>query len=602
MKYQYEKPDNLVEFLEASLANYPDNPLFGTKNARKVYEWVTYREVGKRVDHLRAALSRLGVKRGDSVGIIANNRVEFAVVAFAAFGLGARFVPMYEAELFKVWKYIIADSAIKVLFASKPEIREKVRDFPAEIKTLEKIVLIDGQGEDTLPALEKAGAANPVPSVHPGPEEIAVLLYTSGTTGDPKGVLLTHGNITSNQIVGKKIFPQLCEQDRCISILPWAHLLGLTADLFAFIQIGGSIGFMESVATLADDMMLIRPTWMTGVPRIFNKVYSGVQTKMDTEGGLPKKLFQMGVEAGKRRRELREKGRSSLLVNLKFKLADAIVFKMIRQRFGGRLSGSGVGGAAVNIQILRFFEDVGIPLYEGYGLTETSPVVTLNSPAAHRPGSVGRVVEGVKVVIDKSVTGDPEEGEIVVYGPNVMAGYHNKPKETAEVMTPDGGFRTGDVGRIGKDGFMYLTGRIKEQFKLENGKYVYPAAIEEEIKLNPLIENAMIFGFNRPYNICLVAPNFPALAGYAEKHGLPKDPEGMVKSKEVTDLLTREIIAGLKGKFGGYEIPQKFVFLSEGFTVENGLLTQTMKLKRKFVFEKFKDRIETEYKNGPVKN
>jgi long-chain acyl-CoA synthetase len=183
-----------------------------------------------------------------------------------------------------------------------------------------------------------------------------------------------------------------------------------------------------------------------------------------------------------------------------------------------------------------------------------------------------------------------------------MQGYHNKPKETAEVMTPDGGFRTGDIGRVDKDGYLYITGRIKEQYKLENGKYVFPAAIEEEIKLNPLIENAMIYGSNRPYNICLVVPNFLALTGYAEKHGLPTYPEGMLRSKEITDLLSREILGTLKGKFGGYEIPQRFIFLTEGFTLENGLLTQTMKLKRKYVFEKFKNQIETEYKSGPVKD
>jgi long-chain acyl-CoA synthetase len=597
MKYHYEKPDNLVELLETSVAKYPDNQLFGKKNAQKAYEWVTYREVGKRVDHLRGALARLGVKKGDSIGIIANNRVEFAVIAFAAFGLGARFVPMYEQELLKIWKYILTDSAVKVLFVSKPEIREKIKDFPAEIKTLEKIVLIDGEGEGSLAALEKMGAAAPVPSVRPGPEDVAVLLYTSGTTGDPKGVLLTHGNFTSNVLAAIKGFPRLSEKDRGLSILPWAHAFGQTADLYCFILLGGSIGFMESVATLAEDMALVKPTFLIAVPRIFNKVYAGIQTKMDNEGGLAKFLFQMGVEAGKRRRELREKGQSSLLVNLKFKIADAIVFKKIRERFGGRLWGSLTGSAATSVHIAHFFSDLGIPLYDAYGLTETSPAATVNSILGNRPGSVGRAIQDVRIVIDKSVTGEPEEGEIVIYGPNVMKGYHNKPKETAEVMTPDGGFRTGDIGKLDKDGYLFITGRLKEQYKLENGKYVFPTSIEEEIKLNPLIENAMIYGANRSYNICLVVPNFLALADYAKKNNLPQDPEGIARSKEITDMLSREILAALKGKFGGYEIPQRFVFLTEGFTLENGLLTQTMKLKRKFVFLKFKDQIETEYKS-----
>lgn len=602
MKYQYEKPDNLVELLEASVAKYPDNLLFGKKNPQKVYEWVTYREVGKRVDNLRAALARLGVKKGDSVGIIANNRTEFAVVAFAAYGLGARFVPMYEQELEKIWKYIITDSAVKVLFVSKPEIREKIKDFPMEIKTLEKIIIIDGEGEVSLAAQEKLGAAAPVPSVRPSPEDVAVLLYTSGTTGDPKGVLLTHGNFTSTVIGGTRMFPELNDQDRSISILPWAHAFGMTLELYVMTYLGGSIGFMESVATLADDMALVRPTVLIGVPRIFNKVYAGIQTKMETEGGLAKKLFDMGVASGSRRRELAAQGKKCLWTEIKFKIADAIVFKKIRERFGGRLDGAIVGGAATSVQIQYFFDDVGIPIFEGYGLTETAPGGSINNRAARRPGSVGRAIQDVRIVIDKSITGDAEEGEIIMYGPNIMKGYHNKPRETAEVMTPDGGFRTGDVGRIDKDGYIFITGRIKEQYKLENGKYVFPAAIEEEIKLNPIIENAMIYGSNRPYNVCLVVPNFPALADYAKKQGLPTDPAATMKSKEITDMLSREITTALKGKFGGYEIPQKFIFLTEGFTLENGLLTQTMKLKRKYVFEKFKNQIETEYKAGSAKD
>ncbi|MDQ1277361.1 MAG: long-chain acyl-CoA synthetase, partial [Thermodesulfobacteriota bacterium] len=210
--YQLDKPDNLVALLEESVAKYPDNRLFGTKNKQGVYEWVTYREVGRRVDNLRGGLAKLGVKKGDAVGLIANNRVEWAVAAFAAYGLGARYVPMYESELLHVWKYIIKDSGLKILFVANPGIYEKVKDFPQDIPALERIFIIDGAGEDSMAAVEQAGAAQPIPATRPSPDDIAGLIYTSGTTGDPKGVLLSHANFTSNTLAGLKKYPELTEK------------------------------------------------------------------------------------------------------------------------------------------------------------------------------------------------------------------------------------------------------------------------------------------------------------------------------------------------------------------------------------------------------
>ena len=212
--YQLDKPDNLVALLEESLAKYPDNLLFGTKNKQKVYEWITYREFGKRVDNLRGGLSKLGVTKGDAVGIIANNRVEWAVASFATYGLGGRFVPMYEAELLHVWKYIVKDSGIKILFVSKPEIFEKVKDFTKDIPSLEKVFIIESTGVGSMAAVEQSGAANPAPSLRPKPDDIAGLIYTSGTTGDPKGVLLSHANLTSNTLAGIKKYPELNEKNR----------------------------------------------------------------------------------------------------------------------------------------------------------------------------------------------------------------------------------------------------------------------------------------------------------------------------------------------------------------------------------------------------
>jgi len=590
------KPDNLVEFLENSVAKHPDRPLFGTKNPQGVYEWLTYRQIGRRVDDLRSALAGLGVGRGDAVGIIANNRTEWAIAAYATYGLGGRFVPMYEAELPKTWQYIVTDSTVKVLFVSRPEILEKVKDLPQKIPTLEKMILIEGEGPESMAALEAAGRERPIPAIHPGADEIAVLIYTSGTTGEPKGVLLSHGNCTSNSMAGVSMFPELNEQGVSLSILPWAHSYGQTAELNAMVYLGGSIGFIESVKTVVQDMALVRPTWLIAVPRVFNRIYSGLWEKMNEQGGLARKLFVMGIEAAKRRRELAASGRSDFVNELKFKLADKIVFAKIRQKMGGRLMGAMSGSAAMNVDIAHFFFDVGIPIYDCYGMTETSPAIAMNASFAYRLGSVGRAIDKVRIVIDSSVVEEgAKDGEIVVYGPNVMKGYHNKPDKTREVMTPDGGVRTGDRGRFDGDGYLYITGRIKEQFKLENGKFVFPAALEEDISLVPWVQNVLITGENRPFTTCLVVPDFAMVERYAEKHGISGDIQQLVGNEEIQAMITGEILKVLQGRYGGYEIPKKFIYLTEGFTLENGMLTQTMKLKRRVVLEKFKDRIDALY-------
>ena len=590
-----DRPENLVEMFERSVARFGDNKLFGTKNAAGEYEWVTYREVGKRVDDLRAGLAADGIKKGDTIGLIANNRTEWAVAAYATYSLGARFVPMYEAELTSTWQYIIKDSVVKALFVSKAEILEKVNSFRDSVPGLQKVYLIDGEGPDSMAALEAKGKESPAPSVKPeSPDEIAVLIYTSGTTGEPKGVLLSHGNLTSNVVDAGGCFPDLSDEDRSLAILPWAHSYGQTADLNNFINIGGSVALVGSIETIVEDLALAQPTFLVAVPRIFNRVYDGLWAKMDEEGGLPRKLFVMGVEAAKARRELAAEGKSSFSVNLKYKIADAIVFKKIRARFGGKLKGAITGSAMMNPEIAQFFVDLGIPTYDCYGLTETSPAATMNRPGTFKIGTVGAAIPNCKIEVDSSVV-EPEasDGEIIVYGPMVMKGYWNKPDETAAVMTPDGGFRTGDRGKLDPEGFLKITGRIKEQFKLLNGKYVFPASIEEEIKLLPLVANAMIYGEGKDYNVCLVVPDFEVCAKQTGKTG---DPAALIADESVKKMIQDRIVEALKGTYGSYEIPKKFVFLTEDFTLENGMLTQTLKLKRKAVVDCFGEDIEAAYK------
>ena len=594
--YQLIKPDNIPEILDQSVRKFSQRPFLGTKNKKlKQYDWITFADFGKRVDNVRSGLSRLGIQKDDAVGIISNNSTDWAVCFFATSGLGARFVPMYEAELAQVWKYIINDANVKVLFITKKEIYAKIKDSLSSIPTLQKVIIMEGDGPDTLSDLEKKGASRKVKAIYPDHSSICILIYTSGTTGDPKGVLLTQGNITSNAHAVTECFPEINENDTSLSILPWAHVFGL-GELVVYCLLGGSTGLAESASTIPEDLSLIKPTFMVAVPRVFNKVYDGLWTKMNEEGGLARKLFVMGVESGKKKRELAAQGKSSFSTNLKFKIADAIVFKKIRERLGGRLKGVMTGSAAMNPDISHFFWDMGIPLYDAYGLTETSPGATMNRPTKYKIGSVGPVMGMCRIVIDKSVVGsEATDGEIIIYGPNVMQGYHNKPEATQAVMTPDGGFRTGDRGRLDEEGFLFITGRIKEQFKLENGKYVFPAAIEEDIKLNHYIENAMIYGEGREYNICLVIPDFIALEKWAEKNQLPKDHAELLKREETIKFLENEIISTLKTKYGSYEIPRKFLFIDQAFTIENGMLTQTMKLKRRVVFDKYMDQINKLY-------
>jgi len=593
-KWTYDKPDNLVELMEQAVTKFGDNRLFGTKNTQGDYEWVTYREVGERINNLRGGLATLGIGKDDAVGIIANNRTEWLIGENATQGLLGRWVPMYESELRAVWMYIVKDAKIKVLFVSKPEIYEKVKDFIEKIKTLEKIFIIEGEGPHTMAALEKIGKENPIKTRYPSPDHIAVLLYTSGTTGEPKGVLLSHGNLTVNCKAGYDKFPELNEEQVSLSHLPWAHSYGLTAELHNWLQFGGSIGFVESRETFPDDILKVRPTSLISVPSVFNKIYNKIHLMMNEKGGVTLKLFNAAVKAAKKK-YLTGKG------GFKYKLLDKIVLSKIRSKFGGRLKFSVTASAKMNIEIATFFFSLGIPCYDCYGLTETSPAITMNCTSEYKLGTIGKPVMKTTVVIDKSRVDDESgEGEIIAYGPQVMHGYHNKPKKTKEVMVEDPelgkGIRTGDRGKLDEDGYLWITGRFKEEYKLLNGKYVCPAEIEESIKLIPYITNAFVYGDGKEYNVALIVPDFNALESLFKTmdivSGTPKE---LIKVKRIQDLINIEIKNRLEKSFAHYEIPRKYIYIDKDFTIENGMLTQTLKVKREKVLKTYWEELEKLY-------
>jgi long-chain acyl-CoA synthetase len=593
----YTKPNNLVDWFEESAKKFASRNLFGTKNkAINQYEWVTFAQVAERVNNLRGALNKLGFKKGEKVGVIVGNSVEWFVCANATHGLGGVFVPMYEKELQKVWQYIIKDSAIKFLFVSNQKIYDAVKSLQKDIPTLKEIFILYGEGENTLSALEKTGKENPVPSYKPHWSETAFIIYTSGTTGDPKGVLLHHGNMTYDAQECKDTF-DVGEEETGLCILPWAHSFGLSADLHVFIRAGWQLGFAESADKLMINFSEVKPTHMNAVPRVFNIVYDKIQQGVAADPA-KKQFFDAACAEAIKNRGLAEKTKE-------FKDYDVLVFSQIRNIFGGRLKQVVTGGALMKPEIAMFFSDVGVPTYDGYGLSETSPVISNNGPKrGNKYGTVGKVFRDTKVVIDKSRVGeDSPDGEIVVYGPQVMQGYHNKPEATKEVMMPDTwnglpGIRTGDRGWLDEDGYLHITGRFKDEYKLENGKYVHPESIENEMKLLRYVSNVIVYGEGRMFNVALVVPDFEALKADSHTTAWAQGkPEETLANKECTDFLSKQITEQLRKSFGGYEIPQKFLYVTEDFSVDNGMLTQTLKLKRRIVMDKYGERLRALYDN-----
>ncbi|MEM1207451.1 MAG: long-chain fatty acid--CoA ligase [Acidobacteriota bacterium] len=584
---------DLVDVLVQAVAEHSQRNLFGTKRDGK-WDWVTYAEFGRRVDEFRGGLADLGVGRGDTVAIISGNRVEWAIAAYATYGLGARFCPMYETQLAKDWQYIVQDSGAKVLLGSTYKVYEQTRDWHSEIDSLEHVFCMALPEEDdaSFRSLERRGRENPTPAVELDPEWICGFIYTSGTTGNPKGVLLSHRNIVSNLNAVSDLFP-IDHSDISVSFLPWAHSFGQTCELHFLLSRGGAMAIAESVDKLVDNFGEVRPTVMCAVPRIFNRIYDGLQKRMAEEGGLKKTLFDAAMANAEKRKQLAAQGKSSWLADRKHAFFDKLVFSKVRERFGGRLRYAISGGAALSPEVGDFIDKLGIMVCEGYGLTETSPICTANHPAALRIGSVGRPIEGVNIILDTSVVDDEDslDGEIIVEGPNVMMGYHNLPEETAAVMTENGGFRTGDLGRFDSDGFLYVTGRIKEQYKLENGKYVAPAPLEDLLQLSPFILQAFLHGANKLFNVVLLVPDRAALEGWAQEQGLSGDYDAILGHAKTRELMQQQI--DHYGKtFKGYERPKRFDLLAEEFSVDNGLLTPKLSVKRNKVIDRYSDQID----------
>ncbi len=595
----------LVDILEHSTSAYRGRDLFGTKK-HGYRTWTTYGEFGSLVTRFRGGLASIGVTRGDSVAIVSNNRVEWAVAAYACYSMGAAFVPMYEAQNPKEWEFIVRDCDAKVLLVANETILAKAKGMLDSVPSLKNVVLLDGttngDGRITTYAAILA-SGHTMDSLHPAPDDSAALIYTSGTTGNPKGVVLTHSNLASNVSAIHEIVP-LERTDRSLSFLPWAHSFGQTGELHCLFSLGASMAICESVDKILDELVEVKPTLLFSVPRIFNRIYTAVQQQMASKPRPVQELVKIALTiTAKERRGERLRLRELALLEA----VDKIVFEKVRARFGGHLRYAISGGAALSPNVAEFIDSLGIMVYEGYGLTETSPIATVNVPGARKIGSVGRAIPGVRVEIDPA-TGERKpadggkparfEGEIVVYGHNVMKGYFKRPEETAAVFTKDGGFRTGDMGYVDPHGFLYITGRIKEQYKLENGKYVVPTPLEEQLKLSPYIANVMVYGDNKPFNVALVVANVPAIKTWAEQQtfaqSLPSDADALLKDDRVISLVKGEI-EKYGAAFKGFESIQDFALIASDFTTDNGMLTPSLKLKRRKVLETYGSTIEQLY-------
>lgn len=580
--------DNLVSMLEATVAEHGSRPAFGVRGEDKAWSWTTWSAFARKVDALRAGLAAKGVGPGDRVAIISNNRLEWLIACFATYGRGATWVPMYEAMLDKDWKYILEDSGAKVCFVANADIDGRVA---ALLPGLQRVRL-----DADFDALSEARATSAV--VTPSGDDIALMIYTSGTTGKPKGVRLSHRGLASNAQALQLVFA-ISHEDRTLAFLPWAHVAGAGTEVNSVVLSGASTALCEKADWILESLPVVQPTMLVAVPRIWNRIYDAVHKQMTGKPKAIRALFAAGLSAA----DKKERGEAlSFGDTLALALARRLIFSKVVAKFGGRLRYACSGAAALSPDVGRFVKALGIEVYEAYGMTEVSSLATVNPKGAARIGSVGKPLPGVEIRLDPEAAGDPSQGgEILIYGHGVMAGYHNLPEETAKALTSDGGVRSGDLGRLDDEGYLYITGRVKEIYKLENGKYVSPAPLEEKITLSPLIAQAMVHGQNKPFNVAVLVPDLATLRSWASENGVSGEPAALCKDERVRALYARELARYAADK--GYERVEDFVLVPEEFTVDNDMLTPSLKVKRRVVLEKHGAVIEALYapRNVPAR-
>jgi long-chain acyl-CoA synthetase len=580
---------------------------FGDRTAlmRKVngaYKGITYAQLSETVDALAAGLAERGVRPGSMVGIYSYNRPEWVATDLAVAKLGAILIPVYHTLGAEAIRYILNDAGVTHLIVESPELFANITRILPEVPPLRDIVTVHGEqsksraGKQLLnfDELRNAGARalkqNPkLGEPHkPGPDDLFTICYTSGTTGEPKGAMLTHRNVLSNVQALIPLFG-INENDVLVSFLPLCHMFERTGGYYCVLMAGGAIAYAESVQTIREDVQLARPTVMIVVPRVLEKVYGAVREKVESGPALSRALMISTLRTYSRYAR-RKAGNQPISPWLGFKhwLLGKLVVSKLTQLGGGRLRLLVSGSAPLDRRLARIIRNLGFNLLEGYGLTETSPAVCVAVPGQERVGTVGKPLAGVDVRIGSN-------DEILVRGPNVMKGYLNKPKETAEVLDAEGWFHTGDQGRFDPAGNLIITGRIKELIVSSYGKNIAPVAIEQAIAQSKYVEQVVVYGDRRPFLAALVTPSPLALEGFARERGIAFHRfTDVLDNPEVLKLYDKEIKEALAG-FAQYEQVHRFRLVAEPFTVENGLLTPSLKTKRPQIAAAYHSQIEKMY-------
>jgi long-chain acyl-CoA synthetase len=598
-------PGTLVDLYLDSIREHPDATALVVRRGEAEWEPRTYSQVSEIVRDLSLALRSLGLERGDRAAIISATRYEWALLDFAMVMAGVVSVPVYDSLTADQIAYILRDAGAHAAFVADADQVAKLVEAANQMPDLKHVIPFDPIDTPDVPfelisweSFEARGRGEA--HLHDGyeayarktsPDDLATLIYTSGTTGPPKGVMLSHDNLFSNTVLASRRL-ELRRSDMVLAWLPMSHVFERTGGHFCTWHCGAPRAFAESVETVPRDMLEVRPTFMMAVPRFYEKVYDATVAAATSAGGAKERIFWWAKAVGERVADARLAGESpGPWLAFQYRIADRLVFQKLRARTGGRIRYFVSGSAPLSARIAKFFWASGLPVLEGYGLTESSPVISLNPKEAPRLGTVGTPIDGVEVRI-------AEDGEILCRGRNVMLGYYRNEEATREAIEPDGWLRTGDIGELDQDGYLRITDRKKELIVTSYGKNVAPQPIEETLKRSRLVDQVVLVGDGRKFVVALVVPEFERLAEWGRSEGLDfSRPEELTRQPAAARHLLADMDRELQ-EFSGYERPKQVILLDEPFTIEAGTLTPTQKVRRKVVAERYAERIERVYEQA----
>ncbi len=591
-------PGTLTQlFFDSLKLRKPDAVQF--KRAGK-YVPVSHAEIERRVTHAALGLKSLGIATGAKVGLLSENRPEWLIADYAALTCGITDVPIYPTLPADQIAYILKDSGAESIFVSTAEQAAKIAAIRSQVPSLLHVISFDEVGPSadmTLQELEQRGAAAETPQSlsewrrgadEVQPDDLATLIYTSGTTGNPKGVMLTHNNIRTNVEATRGMLP-FAGDDVALSFLPLSHIFERMGDYLMFAT-GTSIAYAESIDTVPVNMQEVRPTIVFSVPRLYEKMYARVLQNALAGGFLKKNIFFWARSVADQWADITLAGGTpGRLLARKYAIAQKLVFSKLKERTGGRLRYFVSGGAPLAVEINKFFYAAGLIILEGYGLTETSPVIGVNTPKDFRIGTIGRPASGVEVMI-------AADGEILTRGPSVMKGYYNNPAATAEAIDSEGWFHTGDIGEI-RDGFIAITDRKKDIIVTAGGKNIAPQPIENLVKTNKYVSQAVMIGDKRKFPSMLIVPNFEQLEGWAKKRNIIwTDRSQLIRMPTIQAKIEKEVMSQLTS-LAHYETPKKVGLLEHDFSLEKGEVTPTQKVKRRVVDKNYKELIDSLYRD-----